>query len=145
MGLETTLVIWPGTFEQIFIPTSHGGSIWNLASNILVLFLEKKFENVESEWPWAKVNEWPWPCGVINRRVLIYLTICTNFHFTGVNSFLIIYSLTIFLYRNKRDRIWTCFKIGEGQSRVISWIHLVIHENPMPHTKFQGHRPFGSR
>ena len=32
MGLEALLVMWHGTFEQIFIPISHGGSIWNLAS-----------------------------------------------------------------------------------------------------------------
>ena len=42
MGLEASLVMWPGTFEQIFIPTSHGGSIWNLASNYQVFFLGKE-------------------------------------------------------------------------------------------------------
>ena len=34
-----------GTFEQIFIPTSHEGSIRNLALNCLVFLVEKKFEN----------------------------------------------------------------------------------------------------
>ena len=42
-----TIIIWDWkpswSFEQIFIPTSHGGSIWNLASTDLVLFEEKKF------------------------------------------------------------------------------------------------------
>ena len=42
MGLEAILVIWPGTFEQIFIPTSHGGSIWNFASNGLAFFWGKE-------------------------------------------------------------------------------------------------------
>ena len=80
MGLEAMLVMWPRIFEHIFIPTSHGGSIWNLASNGLVFFFwEKKFDNVESEWPWTKVNEWPWPWVDINHHVLIYLTIYTNF------------------------------------------------------------------
>ena len=105
MGLEAILVMWPGIFEQIFILTSHGGSIWHLVSRGLVFF-EEKFENVESEWPWTKDNEWPWPWVVINCHVLIYLTICTNFHLINFNSFLEIYSLIIFPYKNKRDQIW---------------------------------------
>ena len=31
--------------------TSHGGSIWNLASICLAVSEQKKFENTESEWP----------------------------------------------------------------------------------------------
>ena len=88
-------------------------SIWNLASNSLVFF-EEKFENVESKRPWTKVSEWPWPWVVINRNVLIYLTICTNFHLTGFNSFLEIYILSIFLYKNKSDQTWLCCKINQG-------------------------------
>ena len=111
MGLEVILVMWPRTIARFFIPTSHGGSIWNLDSNGHVFFEEKKFENVESEWPWTKVTEWPWPWIVINCYVLIYLTICTSFHLTGFNSFLEIYSLSIFPYKSKRDQIWPCCKI----------------------------------
>ena len=32
MGMMAILVMWPGLFEQTFIPPSHGDSIWNLAS-----------------------------------------------------------------------------------------------------------------
>ena len=32
MGMAAILVMWPGPFEQIFVPQSHGDSIWNLAS-----------------------------------------------------------------------------------------------------------------
>ena len=32
MGMVAILVMWPGPFEETFIPPSHGGSIWNLAS-----------------------------------------------------------------------------------------------------------------
>ena len=76
---------WSCDPEQlnIFIPTSHGGSIRNLASNGLV---DKKFESVESEWPWTKVNEWPWPSVVINRHILIYMTICINSHLTDAQA-----------------------------------------------------------
>ena len=30
MGMEAILVMWPGPFEQTFVPPSHGGSISNL-------------------------------------------------------------------------------------------------------------------
>ena len=30
MGMAAILVMWPGPFQQIFIPPSHGGPIWNL-------------------------------------------------------------------------------------------------------------------
>ena len=42
------------------------------------------------------------------------------------------------------DRIWPCCKIGQGQLRVFIWTNLVVLEHSMLHTKFQGHRPFGS-
>ena len=79
-----------------------------------VFFCEKEFETVESKWPWIKVNEWPWPWVVINHHILIYLTICTNFHLTGFNSFLEIYSWSLYPYKNKRDQLWPCCKIGQG-------------------------------
>ena len=31
MGIAAILVMWPGPFEQTFVPPSHGDSIWNLA------------------------------------------------------------------------------------------------------------------
>ena len=36
MGMAANLVMWPEPFEQTFVPQSHGGSIWNLASTGLV-------------------------------------------------------------------------------------------------------------
>ena len=47
-------------------------------------------------------------------------------------------------YKNKMDQNWHCRKIGQGQPRVIIWTNLIWFEHPMLHTKFQGHRPFGS-
>ena len=86
VGLKAILVMWPGTFEPIFMPTSHGGPIWNLASKGLVFFEEKKFENVLSD---HGQRSWPWPWVVINRHVFIYLTLRTNFYLnfylTGFN------------------------------------------------------------
>ena len=51
MGMVAILVMWPGPFEQIFVPPSHGSLIWNSASIGPVVSKEKKFENVEPEWP----------------------------------------------------------------------------------------------
>ena len=31
MGMAAILVMWPGTFEQTFVPQSHRSSIWNLS------------------------------------------------------------------------------------------------------------------
>ena len=45
MGMAAILVMWPGPFEQTFIPPSHGGSTWNLVSIGLAVSKEKKFEN----------------------------------------------------------------------------------------------------
>ena len=46
------------------------------------VFWGKEVWNVESEWPWTTVSERPWTWVVINFHVLIYLTMCTNFHIT---------------------------------------------------------------
>ena len=55
------MVVWSGKFEQIFILHIP----WRLSKKFgfigLAISLEKKFENVDSEWPWTMVNEWPWP------------------------------------------------------------------------------------
>ena len=46
MGMAAILVMWPGPFEQTFVPPSQGGSIWILAS-IGPVVSEKMFENVD--------------------------------------------------------------------------------------------------
>ena len=38
--------MWPESFEQTFVPLSHGGSTSNLASISQAVSKEKKFENV---------------------------------------------------------------------------------------------------
>ena len=43
MGMAI-LVMWPGPFEQTFVPPSHGDSIWNLASISLVVSEVKMFK-----------------------------------------------------------------------------------------------------
>ena len=60
MGMVAIMIMWPGIFEQAFVP-SQGGSTWNLASIGLAVSTEKKFENVETEWSSTKVSEWPSP------------------------------------------------------------------------------------
>ena len=48
--------------------------------------MEKKFENVEYEWPWTKVSEWPWPLIFMQVHELIQLTATTNFDIIVYNS-----------------------------------------------------------
>ena len=40
MGVAAILVMWPRPHKQTFVPQTHGGSTWNLAS-----IFEKMFEN----------------------------------------------------------------------------------------------------
>ena len=44
MGMAAILVMWPGPFEQTFVPPYHGDSIWNLASIGPVVSEEKMFK-----------------------------------------------------------------------------------------------------
>ena len=48
MGMAAILVMWPGPFEQTFVPPTQGGSIWNLSSIGPVISEEKMFENVDT-------------------------------------------------------------------------------------------------
>ena len=85
-----------------------------------------------------------WPLILIWAHVLIQLTASTNFDIIGHNSFWNIHCFTFLPYKSIRDQIWPCRKMCQGQPRVIVGINLVVLEHPMLHTKFQGHRPFGS-
>ena len=49
MGRAAIFVMWPGPFEQAFVPPPQGGATWDLASIGLVVIEEKKFKNTESE------------------------------------------------------------------------------------------------
>ena len=44
IGMAAILVIWPGPFEQTFIPPSHGGSILNLTLIGQAVSEEKMFK-----------------------------------------------------------------------------------------------------
>ena len=47
MDIVASLVMWPGPFEDAFVPPFQGGSTWNLASISLVVIEEKKFKNIK--------------------------------------------------------------------------------------------------
>ena len=48
MVMAAILVMWSGPFEQTFVPSSKGGSTWNLASIGPLVSEEKMFENVDT-------------------------------------------------------------------------------------------------
>ena len=77
MDMVAILIIWHKSFVCTFNPSSHEGATWNEASIGIAVSKEKKFENVESEWPWTKVCEWTWPFKFIKIHVLIQLTAST--------------------------------------------------------------------
>ena len=47
MGMAAILVMWPGPFEQTFVPLSQRGSIWNLTLNDQAVSEEKMFESMD--------------------------------------------------------------------------------------------------
>ena len=72
------------------------------------------------------------------QKLLVTSVICCWFQIIDDSSFWKI------PYKSIRDQIWPCRKIGQGQPTVIIWTNLVVLVHPMLHTKFLGHRPFGS-
>ena len=142
MGMAAILVMWHKPFEQPFIPLSHGGSTWNLASIGLEVSKEKKFENVnQSDLGWRSMHDlhlW------YSYRFMYWFSASPNFDIIDYNSFWKIHCFICFPYKSIRNQIWLCRKIGQGQFRVIIWANLVVLEHPMMHTQFQGHWPFGS-
>ena len=50
MGMAASLVMWPGLFEQTFVPPSHGGSIWNLTLIGQAVSEWKMFKCVDDRW-----------------------------------------------------------------------------------------------
>ena len=61
MDMAAILIMWHKPFVLTFITPSNDGFTWNLASIGQAVSKNKTFENVESQWPWMKVSEWPWP------------------------------------------------------------------------------------
>ena len=57
MNMVAILVMWHKPFVFTFIPPSHGGSTWNLASISLAVSKEKKFETV---WIWMMFDQGQW-------------------------------------------------------------------------------------
>ena len=62
MSMVAILVMWPGLFEQAFVPPYQGGATWNLAPIVLVVTEEEMFKNTESErfWPRSMDDLDPW-------------------------------------------------------------------------------------
>ena len=49
MGMVAILVMWPESFEQIFVPPSQGSSMWNLTLIGPVVSEEMMFEKSEHQ------------------------------------------------------------------------------------------------
>ena len=54
------------------------------------------------------------------------------------------FKLSMKFYVLEFFHVWSCHKIGQGQSKVIIWIILFVLWYPMLHAKFHGHWSTGS-
>ena len=52
MGMAVILVMWPGSFEQTFVPPSHGGFIWNLTLTGQAVSEEQMFKSEDDRQRW---------------------------------------------------------------------------------------------
>ena len=106
---------------------------------------EKTFENVEFEWQRSSND--------LDLYILKLLDSCTHLvdcifqidRLTDYKSFWKIHRFTFFPIQKQKGPNLTLRKTGQGQPMVVIWTNFVVLENPMLHTKFQGHRLFGSR
>ena len=140
MSMASILVLWSGPFEQTFVHLSHGGSIWNLALIGLAISKEKTSDNLEFKWAMNDLDLW-YSYWFMSRFSWLHLPTLMSKATIGSEK---IFCFTFFLYKSIRDQIWPCRKIDQGQPSVIIWINFVVLEHSMLHTKFQGHRHFGS-
>ena len=121
MGVAAILVMWPGSFEQTFIPPSHGRSTWNLASISLAVSKEKKFENgnLRDLGP-RSINDLDLWCSYR----FIKLTASINFDIIDYNSFWKIHCFTFFPY--KSIRLGWAMVLGSFQCQgVLLLLHVV--------------------
>ena len=93
----------------------------------------------------APLNGWACAVKICHYGMLEDTNSLDAAHIIDYNSFWQIHCFTFFPYKGKRDKIWPCCKIGQGQSKVIIWTYLVVLQYPRLHINFQGHQPFGSR
>ena len=47
MGMTAIFIMWPGPFDQTFVPASYGDSTWNLASIGPMVSEEKMFKECD--------------------------------------------------------------------------------------------------
>ena len=67
MGVAAILVMWPGPFEQTFVPASQGVSIWNLNFVGPVVSEEKMFEIVDGRMDDGRRSDW-YAIGIIIKH-----------------------------------------------------------------------------
>ena len=107
MGMVAILVMWPA---QIYI-------------NFTFFLTWTLYMKLNWNWPcsfrgevlWTKVTKWPGPLELHNRWIWIISksTIATKIPF-----------FNFFPFKCLMDQIWPCHKIGQGQHRIIIYIHF---------------------
>ena len=65
MGMAAILVMWPGPFEQTFVPPFQGGSSWNLTLIGPVVSEEKMFKESGRQRP---TYQWAFGSGELKSK-----------------------------------------------------------------------------
>ena len=130
MGMAAILVMWPGPFEQTFVPPSHGGSTSNLALFGQAGSQEKQ---VWKGWTWSILVQGRWMTMTFDIRIsscthlvnCIYQLWRHRLHFmTTERPFLFAYMLQV-SKRSLRDFIHILMilymYIAPGQGQKTPW------------------------
>ena len=139
MGMSAILVMWPRSLTKLSFPDPMEAphKIWFQSAMQFLRKRNLKMLNLSDLGP-RSMNDLDIWYSYMTLTFDIHISSCSHLCFWKIHWF------TFFPCKSIRDRIWPWRKISQGQSRVIIWTNLGVPKHPMLHTKFQGHRPFGS-
>ena len=109
MGMVAILVMWPGPFEQTFVPPFQWKIHMKFGFNQPSGFSGKEASKC---WNWVTLLQGQWMTLTFDIHIGSW-TASTNFDTIDYNSFWNIHCFTFFPYKSMRDQIWPCRKIGQ--------------------------------
>ena len=139
MGMTAILFMWPGTFEQTFVPLSHGSSIWNLTFIGPVVSEEMFKECGQRRWRTTevylsyKLTKWAFGSGELKKNLKLggevesgKCQIVSTF-WTKKQSFYssILYSYcTRIFYTAAFANHWRYMQLSEPQAKHMSFVYV---------------------
>ena len=99
-------------------------------------------------WTWVSLVQGQWVTLTFDIHIVSYTDLVNCIYQRWHHRLLEFLKYPLFYlcltYKSIREEIWPCRKIGQGEPSVIIWTNMIVFVHPILHTKFQGHRPFGS-